>query len=213
MRNITKGVEPPSLAQHRLTSQADYGNLSPADKDALRQCLVTEQRGLCCYCMQSIRPVQGSMKIEHWHCQANYPDEQLVYWNLLGSCMGGDGQPDSIKHCDTSKGNKSLSRNPANPDHHVEQLIRYLPDGTVTSSDQTFNAELSDVLNLNAAHLKNGRAAALRALQQMTMKRGTLSRQQWEKLLGEWSGESHTNDLQPYCGVIVYWVRKKLVRR
>ena len=56
MRNITKGVEPPSLAQHRLTPQADYGNLSPADKDTLRQCLVTEQRGLCSYCMQSIRP-------------------------------------------------------------------------------------------------------------------------------------------------------------
>ena len=212
MRNITKGVEPPSLAQHRLTSHADYDNLSHADKDTLRQCLVTEQRGLCCYCMQSIRPVEGSMKVEHWHCQDNYPDEQLAYSNLLGSCMGGDGQRDSVKHCDTSKGNRDLSRNPANRDHHVEELIRYLPDGTITASDEMFNAELSVVLNLNAAHLKNGRVAALRALQEMMRKRGTLNRQRWERLLGEWNGQSHTNDLRPFCGVIVYWIRKKLAR-
>ena len=210
MRYITKGVEPPSLAQHRQTPHSDFDNY--LNKDTLRQSLVTEQRGLCCYCMQSIRPVEGSMKIEHWHCQANYPDEQLNYSNLLGSCMGGDGQRDSMKHCDTAKGNKDLSRNPANWDHHVEELIRYLPDGTIAASDGTFNAELSDVLNLNAAHLKNGRVSALRALQAMMRKRGTLNRQRWERLLGEWSGQSHTNDLRPFCGVIVYWIRKKLAR-
>jgi hypothetical protein len=152
------------------------------------------------------------MKIEHWRSQDGYPVEQLIYSNLLGSCMGGDGQRDSVRHCDTAKGNKDLSRNPANRDHPVEEVIRYLSDGTIASSDAAFDDELSDVLNLNAAHLKNGRAAALHALQEMMKKRGMLNKQRWEKLLGEWSGTSHMNDLQPFCGVIVYWVRKKLAR-
>jgi uncharacterized protein (TIGR02646 family) len=210
MRNIVRVRVPASLTQHRATPQATYENYR--EKDTLRASLVSEQRGICCYCMQSIRPVEGSMKIEHWHSQGGYPDEQLVYSNLLGSCMGGDGQGESVKHCDTAKANKDLSRNPANPDHHVEEVIRYLSDGTIASSDATFHDELRDVLNLNAAHLKNGRAAALHALQEMMKKRGTLNKQRWEKLLEELTGSSHTNDLQPFCGVIVYWIRKKLAR-
>ena len=210
MRNIAKGNEPPSLTEHRQTPHADYDNYQ--DKETLRQSLVSEQRGLCCYCMRSIRPIEGSMKIEHWHSQDRYPDEQLAYSNLLGACMGGDGQRDSVKHCDTAKGSKDLSRNPANRDRHVEEQIRYLPDGTIASSDATFDGELNDVLNLNAAHLKNGRLAALRALQELLKKRGTLNKSRWQRLVEEYSGATHTNALQPFCGVIVYWVRKKLAR-
>jgi uncharacterized protein (TIGR02646 family) len=210
MRNITKGREPASLTQHRATPFADYDNY--LDKDTLRACLVSEQRGICCYCMQSIRPVDSAMKIEHWRSQDQHPEDQLTYSNLLASCMGGDGQRNSVKHCDTAKGNKDLSRNPANRGHHVEDLIRYLGDGTIASSDVQFDGELSEVLNLNAAHLRNGRLAALWALQKMLSVRGSLTKQQWEKLFGEWSGTSHTNDLQPFCGVIVYWIQKKLAR-
>jgi hypothetical protein len=132
--------------------------------------------------------------------------------NLLGSCMGGDGQRDSVRHCDTAKANKNLSRNPANRAHHVEEVVRCLSDGTIASSDATFHDELSDVLNLNASHLKNRRVAALHALQKMMKKRGMLNKQRWEKLHEELTGISHTNDLQPFCGVIVYWIRKKLAR-
>jgi len=210
MRNITKGREPTSLTHHRATPLADYDNY--LDKDTLRAFLVSEQRGICCYCMQAIQPVDGAMKIEHWRSQYQHPGDQLIFSNLLASCMGGDGQRNSVKHCDTAKGYKDLCRNPANRDHHVEELIHYLGNGTITSPDAQFNGELSNVLNLNAALLRNGRTAALRALQKMLSVRGSLTKQQWEKLLGEWSGTSHTNDLQPFCGVIVYWIRKKLAR-
>lgn len=210
MRNIAKGREPASLTQHRQKPHADYDNYE--DKNTLRQCLVSEQRGICCYCMRPIHPVEGSMKIEHWHSQNRTPHEQLVYSNLLGSCMGGDGQRESVRHCDTAKGTKDLSRSPAIRDHHVEEQIRYLSDGTIGSSDVNFSGELNGVLNLNAAHLKNGRLAALRGLQGMLRKRGGLTKQHWQKLLEEWSGTSHANDLQPFCGVIVYWIKKKLGR-
>ncbi len=61
MRAITKNNEPTSLARHRCAAHADYDNYT--DKDGLRQSLVTEQRGLCCYCLSRIRPLSDEMKI------------------------------------------------------------------------------------------------------------------------------------------------------
>lgn len=104
MKAITKGDEPRSLTQHRCNTHSDYDNY--ADKDGLRKALVAEQGGICCYCMQRIHPTAGSMKIEHWHCQENYSAEQLNYRNLLGACMGNEGEPRKEQHCDTY--NRSL---------------------------------------------------------------------------------------------------------
>jgi len=109
MRAITKSAEPPSLTAHRLAPYCNYDNY--ADRDALRNALATEQRGLCCYCMDRIRSEQGTMKIEHWRCQARYPGEQLNYRNLLGACPGGQGLPAHLQHCDTRKGDRDLQWN------------------------------------------------------------------------------------------------------
>jgi hypothetical protein len=101
--------------------------------------------------------------------------------------LHGNGAADT-----TVRGISSSNRlNAGSRDHHVEEVIRYLSNGTIASSDATFHDELGDVLNLNAAHLKNGRAAALHALQEMMKKRGTLNKQRWEKLLGESSFDNN----------------------
>ena len=112
LRTITKGPEPRSLTAHRLGTHCDYDNYG--DKAALRRVLVTEQRGLCCYCMGRIRDDAASMKIEHWRCQAHHSVEQLQYRNLLGACLGGSGQPPCRQHCDTRKGDRDLRWNPGN---------------------------------------------------------------------------------------------------
>jgi uncharacterized protein (TIGR02646 family) len=210
MRAFTKTNEPASLVQHRCTVHADYENY--ADKDTLRQSLASEQRGLCCYCLSRIHPVTGGLKIEHWHCQDNYPSEQLDYANLLGACLGNEGQSPLRQHCDTLKGNRNLSRNPANPAHQVDQFIHFEGDGTITSNDMMFNTELNDVLNLNAKFLKNNRKATLDALKTMLDKRGNLARPTLERWLREWNGETHPGDLEPFCQVVIYWLRKRLAR-
>lgn len=210
MRAITKASEPASLAQHRCNAHADYDNY--ADKDALRQSLVAEQRGLCCYCLSRIRPATGGMKIEHWHCQDNYPAEQLDYANLLGACLGNSGQPLKHQHCDTLKGNKNLSRNPAFPEHPVERFIHFEGDGTITSDAPAFNTELNAVLNLNASFLKNNRKAKLEAFKATLVKRDELPRPTLERWLRGWNGETHAGQLEPFCQVIVYWLRKRLGR-
>ncbi len=205
-----KSVEPASLTQHRRTAHADYDNY--ADKDRLREHLVSEQRGICCYCLSRIRSESGWMKIEHWHCQDHYPAEQLDYSNLLGACLGSEGQYRNRQHCDTRKGNERFSRNPANPAHQIERYVRFEADGTILSNDQAFNDELNDVLNLNAPFLKNNRKATLEAFKATLQKRVNLPRTTLERWLREWNGESHADDLRPFCQVIVYWLRKRLAR-
>lgn len=147
MRTITKRTEPESLTRHRLTSHSDYDNYT--DKDGLRAALVAEQQGLCCYCMGNIQNESDKMKIEHWHCQAHYPDEQLDYRNLLGACLGGKGQPPKLQHCDTRKGDSDLLWNPADQVHNVQAWIIYGTDGTIKSNNCEFDQQLNEVLNLN----------------------------------------------------------------
>lgn len=210
MRSIIKGNEPASLVQHRLTELADYENY--ADKDTLRTALATEQRGLCCYCLSRIRPTNAAMKIEHWHSQENHSDEQLDYTNLLGACLGNEGQPRRRQHCDTRKGNRDLSRNPGIPAHQVEHFTRFEADGTVVSDDLVFDAELNEVLNLNEPFLRNNRKATLEAFKAALNKRGNLPRATLERWLRDWNGESDNGELRPFCQVVVYWLRKRLAR-
>lgn len=211
MRNIAKQPEPRSLTAWRATNPDDYDGY--AHKEELRASLVAEQRGLCCYCESKISPQIGSMKIEHWASQSNYPAQSLAYSNLLAACMGGEGNPRNEQHCDTFKGQMDLCRNPADPSHNVEAMLHYLNDGSVTSPYDPFGTQLNSVLNLNNAYLKNRRKSVLDAFKKFLAERGgTLTRPQWQTFLDDWSGANHDGELKPYCSVIVYWIRKMLAR-
>ena len=206
MRNIQKDAEPRSLTEHRLQVHASYNNYD--DKNTLRQQLVEEQRGLCCYCQSRIRPTAQEMKIEHWQCRDNYSHRQLDYSNLLGACLGGHGRPEREQHCDTRKGNANLSICPANPAHDVERLIQFLGDGRVKSENVIIDTELNQVLNLNWWRLQNNRKAVLTAFQE-ALKRGR--RLDADRELRKWDG-SQVGVLPEYAPVVVYYLRKKLAR-
>lgn len=209
MKNIQKRNEPQSLTQHRLSSPTDYNGYR--EKDELRASLHSEQRGLCCYCMGRIRAEIGAMKIEHWQSHQHYPEQRLVYSNLLGACMGGEGFSSRDQHCDTYKGDRDLWRNPADPGHNVEALIEYSGDGTITATDPVFNEQLNTVLNLNAPFLKANRKAQRDSVKKLlSLRPGRLSDARWQKLLGEWDGSATAGELRPYAGVVTYWIRQHL---
>lgn len=214
MRNITKLPQPHSLTEYRAANPTDYNGYP--DKDALRTSLVAEQRGVCCYCLARIRAEIGSVRIEHWQSHSEHPDARLIYSNLLGACMGGERQRERTRradhHCDVYKAESELSRNPANLTQNVQALMRFLPDGTVSATNDVFNTELNTVLNLNLPFLVTNRKRTLLGLQKTLEKRGPLSRQEWERLHGEWSGKSKAGELEPFCSVVVYWIEKKLAR-
>jgi uncharacterized protein (TIGR02646 family) len=208
VRAITKGPEPASLTRHRLTSYCDYDNY--AGKDDLRHALVTDQRGLCCYCMGRIRNGAATMRIEHWRCQAHHPAEQLNYRNLLGACLGGHGQPGHLQHCDTRKGDLDLRWNPADPAHHIETRVRYELDGTIRADDAVFDDHLNDVLNLNLAYIKNNRRGVLTALLEWWRAKRPVPRARIEREIDERTNAA--GDLAPYCQVAVWWLKQKLTR-
>ncbi|MGH2359899.1 MAG: retron system putative HNH endonuclease, partial [bacterium] len=210
---ITKRPEPPSLVAHRKTPHCHYGNYG--DKDELRHALVTEQRGICCYCMARIHNGHDTMKVEHWRCQDGYPSEQLNYRNLLGACRGGKGQPLHLQHCDTRKGDSDLHWNPADPAHHIETRVRYDPDGTIRSDDGAFDAELNTVLNLNLPVLKNNRKRVYDAVldwwtSEKDSIRGPIPRKRLERKRD--SQVAGNGMLSPYCQVAVWLLGQKLAR-
>lgn len=213
MRTISKGNEPASLLAHRKTKHSNYHNYS--EKDELRNALVTEQHGLCCYCMGRIRPDQGSMKIEHWRSLSHYPKEQLNYQNLLGACLGGDGKPARKQHCDTRKRDSNLKWNPAQPTHHIETRIRYESDGSIRSDEAVFDRQLNKVLNLNLAILKNNRKSLLDAVlewwkHEKALFNGPVPRSRIDQKRNKYLNGS--GDLLPYCQVVVWWLDKRLAR-
>lgn len=211
MRNIVKSAEPRSLETHRRSLHADYDNYR--DMQTLRESLVAEQRGLCCYCMSRLVADLNAMKIEHWQSQERFRARQLDYSNLLGACLGGEGKPPRFQHCDTRKGDRDLSKNPANPAHNVERIIKYDSDGTLRSTDEVFNDEINQVLNLNdGPWLKTNRKAALDGFLDAIPRQGDWDNRFLERKLGEWNGDSSEGELKPYCQIVVYWLRKRLRR-
>lgn len=133
----------------------------------------------------------------------------MSYRNLLGACLGGEGQPPPSQHCDTRKGNADLRWNPADPAHAIEARVRYGSDGAIKSNDKTFNVQLDKTLNLNLAFLKNNRKGVLDAVlrwwsrQPKPVPRGRIERQRDKYAVG--SGE-----LAPYRQVAVWWLQRKL---
>ncbi len=210
MRNIQKQAEPASLTEHRCNQHTDYDNYP--DKDGLRESLVREQHGICCYCLQRIRPSEAEMKIEHWHAQSpnKYPNEQLNYDNLLGACRGGHGEKKGNQHCDTRKGDEDLTFNPSNPAHDVEALFKFPGSGRIepVSGDDDLERQLNEVLNLNHSALVRNRKAVLDSFTD-TLRRGKAKDSHLRKHLKEWTG-SDGGTLDPFCQVVVYYLRKKL---
>jgi len=206
VRAIAKGPEPASLTAHRLIPHCDYDNY--AAKDDLRHALVTEQRGLCCYCMGRIHNGRETMKIEHWRCQAHYQEKQLIYRNLLGACLGGHGQPAGRQHCDTRKGDRDLQWNPADPAHHIETRVRYELDGSIHADDAGFDDQLNDVLNLNLDVLKNNRKGVYDAVlewwrSEKKRNHGPVPRERIERQQAR--HDAGGGELAPY-GQVAFWL-------
>jgi uncharacterized protein (TIGR02646 family) len=215
MRYIRKSPEPPSLLRHRLAPHSTYGNLPQEVKDEIRERLARDQGFLCCYCMQRIRAESDAMKIEHWASQTapSTRERQLDWKNLLGACCGNEGKPLRDQHCDTRKGETSITVNPT--EERCEHLVRFLADGTVESGDPTVQEDLTQTLNLNYVRLKNNRRAVLDSLRESMERKypgATWTKEAMERQLAELQQPDAHGRLSEYCQVAIYWLTKRLGR-
>lgn len=206
-------MDPPSELQHyRRQPGAEYdGHNFTEVKRKIKEQLLTEQGHLCAYCMRRIE--EDAMKVEHWHSQNHYPEKQLDYRNLLGACLGNEGQALSAQTCDTRKGDRDLKFNPANQNHDVDSQVRYLANGKIESPDEVFDKELNSVLNLNHPRLVADRKSVVDAVHEALNRRpGRRGPRTIRRVIHKWSHTGPDGKLRAYCGAAVYLLTKRLGR-
>ncbi len=223
---IRKGAPPRELITYRETPdtsvdpprRARYdGPGFETAKKPVRKALRDEQQGLCCYCNARIEDDEHRMKIEHHvpqHGEFGDPTRDLEWPNLLGACRGErpnpSGRGPASLHCDSAKGEKTLSIDPTNAAHMA--TIDYTNDGRVRSTNSSFDDELNEVLNLNLDALRDDRSRALGELQKQL--RGRYGARSWpkEKLekLRDLTRDPPDRTLRPFAGFLCWWLERAI---
>ncbi|MGL4293537.1 MAG: retron system putative HNH endonuclease [Bacteroidales bacterium] len=216
MRLIRKNSEPSSWKIYRQTPGVDY-----ASSPELRQSLYAEQGGICAYCMQRLLDEPGgnylllkgerlTNRVEHLKSREEHPDKKLDYSNMVLCCCGKSFKQELHKHCDQSKGSKSISFSPMDP-FFVDTLSYSSHTGEIKSSHSTYNEEVTSktILNLNNVLLKENRHLVLRGLiTHLNKKKWTLARLQ--EMRDKWDTKDSKGLYKPYCGMIIWYLDQKL---
>ena len=135
---------------------------------------------------------------------------------MVACCPGHIGTQD---HCDRLKGSKDISFSPI--DKQFIETVRYSSNGKVSSTNDVYNGEMNDVLNLNTKLLCKNR---LSMLTEVICKINSTCRKgkSWDKktlelLLKKYSEKHSVKDEEgtkekyyPYCGIIIWYLQKKL---
>lgn len=214
MIHIKKNTPPKKFQEFKQqNSHAHFDDMPTDVKAILRQSLLEEQGYLCAYCMSKIQDDPHKTKIEHYEPRNN--QNELEYSNLLVVCTGNSsGTSFERQHCDTKKGNLHLHIDPQNIDHI--RCISYLSDGTIYAKDNPdFDDDLNSTLNLNDkyGYLKSARKRALDDLKKgIKQKLGTKTagRALLEKLLRFYQSKDQNDKRQPYCGILIDYLLKRL---
>ena len=208
---IRKQPEPHEWTLYRNTPGAPYQSQS-----YLTDSLLKEQGYICAYCMRRI-PCKDSLSkedhhIEHIKPRSKYHEAQLDYKNMVIVCPGHMGDND---HCDRSKGHKEMHLSPLNSS--VIQTISY-ENGLIKSSNSVWNSELNDILNLNDKVLVKARKTTLQAIivqLNASQKKNKWTRAMLEKYLNKYKNmhsDHGTEKYYPYCGIVIYYLQKKLTK-
>lgn len=215
---IKKGAPPRSLVEFQKREGASYDSVDFPRKDVY-DALLQEQGGLCAYCMARI--TKNNIQIEHWIPQKgeNYPDftqEQcdklaIDYRNMLGVCPGGAGRAYKYTTCDEHRKNLRITIDPRQ--QRMIDSLQYGRDGTITSTDERLERDISEILNLNEARLVANRHSAWEACKkdmQKRQKNGTWTKATISKQIAYYEGRNEDGNRHPYAGIVLYWLKKRL---
>ncbi|MDQ7073625.1 MAG: retron system putative HNH endonuclease [Gammaproteobacteria bacterium] len=165
MKWVRKRSEPKIFTDWKaLVSEAwqpSYANLGGVEKQAVKQALIQEQGGLCCYCERRLS--EADSHIEHFRPQSEPDVDPLDFANMLCSCQSQlrRGEP---RHCGNSKGawfEEGVLVSPLEPE--CEGRFSYRGDGGIkpmTSSDDAASETISH-LALDIPKLRALRAAVI----------------------------------------------------
>jgi uncharacterized protein (TIGR02646 family) len=140
MKHIEKKASPTAFEKwkNERGSLASYNTIPAEIKNIVRESLMDEQYGLCCYCGLGL--TRNNVHIEHFRPQSKFKSLQLEYRNLHASCMGKLIHYDSVEElsdfCGHSKKDwfdEELMVSPLDP--NVESYFEYGFDGTIRAYD------------------------------------------------------------------------------
>lgn len=222
---ITKNKEPKEWTEYRNTPGVDYQAIPE-----LVQSLLKEQGYICAYCMRRI-PTKDKLRkkdgnhyvltnedhrVEHIKSRELHDDLKLEYTNMVVCCPGHIGTED---HCDRLKGARDISFSPL--DRQFIDTIKYNSDGAILSTNEAFDKEINQTLNLNTELLKiNRKAMLIQVITQINVacKKGkSWDKKTLELYLKKYSekhfekdGEDVKEKYYPYCGIVTWFLQKKL---
>ncbi|MDQ7015932.1 MAG: retron system putative HNH endonuclease [Gammaproteobacteria bacterium] len=165
MKWVQKCSEPQIFTDWKaLASEAwqpSYANLGGAEKQAVKQALMQEQGGLCCYCERRLS--EADSHIEHFRPQSDLGVDALEFANMLCSCQNQlrQGEP---RHCGNAKGDwfdEAVLVSPLESD--CESRFSYLGNGCIkpSVSNDNFASETIHHLALDIPKLRALRAAVI----------------------------------------------------
>lgn len=208
MIQINKNMsnEPQKWVEYRNTPGVSY-----APSTDLRNALLKEQGYICAFCMRGIPlnkkdPKENeTSKIAHLETRTNKPDKALDYDNMVICCPGNI---DGNAHCDKSQESNDVTLPIFRP--QLQASITYGSyTGEIKSSDSSWNGQIQQLLNLNNALLKLNRLETLKAI------RAIVEDNKWrpakiQEKLEEWTSFDQEGKLKPYCGIVIWYLQKKL---
>lgn len=210
MVRIEKGQEPKTWIEKRTTP----GFTEFESTEDLKNALLAEQGYVCAYCMRRIPTpdpnIDAQARVGHIKPRSKYPHLQLNYNNLVICCPGNiDNQP----HCDHSKGNELISFDLFS--HQMEDSITYSKfDGAIVSSNELWDKEINQVLNLNHPKLKFNRRETLNGvISILNNKRNKSSVWPIHSMLGElnrWQNPDSSGNRLAFAGIVIAFLKKKL---
>lgn len=159
MKYIEKGSEPQSFTDWKNLANEDwqptYDKLGGKEKRDVKNALIAEQGGICCYCERKLK--YNDSHIEHLNPQSNSEEERLNFANFLCSCQNQlkKGEP---QHCGNSKGDDILSITPLQVD--CAKKFTYTEDGYIDSVDKD-SKDTIKFLQLNIDKLNSLRASVI----------------------------------------------------
>ncbi|MBP6721355.1 MAG: hypothetical protein KA239_03470 [Bacteroidia bacterium] len=220
MIQINKGKEPAAWTAKCATP----GFTKYAPIQELRDALIAEQFAICAFCMRRI-PTKDqwrteeslasgagldgtereTSKIAHLQSRSRHPELQLKYWNMVAACPGminGDA------HCDKSQESDDVTLPLFKPS--LQAAISYrTKDGEIKCAEPQWHQEMTEILKLNNALLKKCRWEVIEGVRrQIEAKKWKTT--QLETILKEWENPDKEGKLKPFCGVVVWYLRKKL---
>lgn len=200
MLRIQKGPPPACIAELHRTPGATWQSVSGEQKDAMRRALLAEQGNLCAYCMGRITNDRARCTVEHWRPRSD-PGTDPFHWpDLLAVCDGGSGRPRTEQHCDTYRGDATLTLHPAHPGQDVEEQVHYILDGRLECAD-------ADALHLNYWRLRENRRKIQDAVTALCSGRDATG---VRKLLTMWTDRDEQGRRRAYAGVAVELLRRRL---